>query len=108
MGFAPLSIPVESHELAEQLHGRRFAYLITVSDDRSHVVALVPEVNGAVLEFASTGNTTRRDIAVNDRVTIVWSPSETSEYSLIADGRAVVNGERVSVTVERAVLHRPA
>jgi hypothetical protein len=41
-------------------------------------------------------------------VTVVWPPGETSEYSLIADGRAAVKGERVSVTVEGAVLHRPA
>lgn len=108
MGFAPLSIPVEPTELAQQLHGRRFAYLITVNENRSHVVALVPSVSGSVLVFGSTGRTTRRDVEVNPRVTVVWPPSESSEYSLIADGEATVAGEGVSITVERAVLHRPA
>ena len=108
MGFAPLSIPVEPNELAQQLHDRRFAYLITVTDNRSHVVALVPEVNGAVLGFTTSGKTTRRDIDANSRVTIVWPPSESSEYSLIADGDATVHGDEVRVVVGRAVLHRPA
>lgn len=108
MGFAPLSIPVEPNDIAQQLHDRRFAYVITVNGDRSHVVALVPEVNGAVLDFSFTGKTTRRDIGVNARVTVVWPPSDSSEYSLIADGQGSVDGERVSVVVERAVLHRPA
>lgn len=103
-----MSIPVEPDEIAQQLLGRRFAYLITVNEGNSHVVALVPQVIGAILDFESTGKTTRRDIGVNARVTVVWPPSENSEYSLIADGRGSVDGDRVSVVVERAVLHRPA
>lgn len=108
MGFAPLSVPVEPNELAQQLRDRRFAYLITVSEERSHVVALVPEVNGARVSFAAAGNTTRRDIEVNSRVTVVWPPSSLSEFSLIADGEATLSADGVSITVERAVLHRPA
>lgn len=108
MGFAPLSIPVAPAELAQHLDGRRFVYLISVADSRSHVVALVPDVDDERVTFASAGNTTRRDIANNPVVTLVWPPSESSEYSLVADGRAVVDGDGVRVTVEKAVLHRPA
>jgi len=108
VGIAPLSIPVEPHDIGQQLHDRPFSYLITVCDGRSHVVALVPEVDGAVLRFVSTGKTSRRDVEANPFVTVVWPPSETSEYSLIADGRATVNGEGLSIVVGRAVLHRPA
>ena len=39
-------------------------------------------------------------------ISLLWAPFEGGGFSLIVDGRAVVDGEEVRVTAERAILHR--
>jgi hypothetical protein len=42
----------------------------------------------------------------------VWAPTgadvENRDYSIIADGSAIVDGDVVAITVINAVFHRPA
>lgn len=107
-----MSIPVSPAALSAHLEGREFAYLVTNSQSRSHVVALVPRVSSGAIVFERTGRTSRHDIETNRNVTVVWPPSsqpgEHSDYTLIADGRGEVRGESVVVAIDSAVLHRAA
>jgi hypothetical protein len=39
---------------------------------------------------------------------MLWAPVEDGGFSLIVDGRASVDGERVVLRPEKAILHRQA
>ena len=114
MGDAPLSIKIEPTLIGEHLAGREFVYLITNSNERSHVVALRLELTNNIARFANTGRTPLANVAANSSVTLTWPPCdatqthEHSKYSLVADGIAVVEGDEVLVTITNAVFHRPA
>ena len=114
MGDSPLSIKVEPHQIEAQLAGRDFVYLITNNHERSHVVALRPEVNANTLRFVNTGRTPIANVALNSAVTLTWPPCDSTQthehakYSLVADGAATVEGETLVVAITTAVLHRPA
>ena len=107
-----MSIRVEPAEIADQLARRPYAFVLTNSDDRVHVVALRPQVNGATLEFDRIGRSSATDIERNPLVTILWpgseGPDEYDLYSLIADGRGEIVGGVLRVVIAKAVLHRPA
>ena len=114
MGDAPLSIKVEPTLIGEHVAGREFVYLITHNGERSHVVALRPDLNNDIARFANTGRTPLANVAANSSVTLTWPPCDStqthehSKYSLVADGIAVVEGDEVLVTITNAVFHRPA
>jgi hypothetical protein len=57
---------------------------------------------------AEGGNRTRANAAARPLVSIVWAPIEALGYSLIVDGDAAVDGESLTITPTRAVLHRSA
>ena len=114
MGDSPLSVKVEPTLIGEYLAGREFVYLITNSNERSHVVALRPEMLNDIARFSNTGRTPLANVAANSLVTLTWPPCdqlqshEHSKYSLIADGLATVDDDELVVTITNAVLHRPA
>jgi len=109
-----LSIKVEPTLIGEHVAGREFVYLITHNGERSHVVALRPDLNNDIARFANTGRTPLANVAANSSVTLTWPPCDStqthehSKYSLVADGIAVVEGDEVLVTITNAVFHRPA
>jgi hypothetical protein len=103
-----VSVPVDLERLADEV--RRFggaAFVLTTGEDsRPHAVH-VPVVLGAdgVLS-AEGGNRTRTNAAARPLVSVVWAPLEALGYSLIVDGDARVDGESLTITPTRAVLHR--
>ena len=109
-----MSVKVEPSQIDAQLVGREFVYLITNNHERSHVVALRPEVAANILRFVNTGRTPLANVALNSAVTLTWPPCDATQnhehakYSVVADGVAVIEGETLVVTVTTAVLHRPA
>lgn len=104
-----MSHVVPLNSLAEELSDRSFAYLLTVADDgRPHAVAVVPQLDGTDLHIDGTGRRTRANVTERPAVSLVWPPSDATGHSLIVDGAAVVDGERVIVLPDHAVLHRPA
>jgi hypothetical protein len=109
-----LSVKVEPHEIGEHLAGREFVYLITNSNERSHVVALRPVMLNDTARFSNTGRTPLANVAANSSVTLTWPPCDSSQshehvkYSLVADGVATVDDDELVVTITTAVLHRPA
>ena len=82
------------------------AYVLTVDDaGRPHAVHLpVAWRDGAVT--ASVGKTTAANAAARPSICLLWSPTEAGGYSLLVDGSASVEGDRLSVEPSRAILHR--
>lgn len=104
-----MSVKVDLDELAGALADFTFAYLITVGDDfRAHTVAVDPVLTSGGFGVDRVGNSTRRNVEAHPDVTLVWPPSQPGGYTLIADGRAELTGDGVTVVPARAVLHRPA
>ena len=109
-----MSVKVEPTLIGEHLAGREFVYLITHNGERSHVVALRPDLKNDIARFSNTGRTPLANVAANSSVTLTWPPCDStqthehSKYSLVADGVATVEGEELLVTITNAVFHRPA
>ena len=104
-----MSVKVDLDQLADALTDFTFAYLITVGDDyRSHTVAVAPVLRDGVIDVGSIGNTTRKNVARHDGVTLVWPPSQPGGYTLIVDGVGRPTDDALTVEPTRAVLHRPA
>jgi hypothetical protein len=104
-----MSVKVDLDRLAESLADFTFAYLITVGDDyRAHTVAVEPVLTDGVIGVGSIGNSTRKNLAQHDGVTLVWPPSQPGGHTLIVDGRGEPADDTVKVVPSRAVLHRPA
>lgn len=103
-----MSIKVDIDELAGALADFSYAYLITVgADHRAHAIAVQPVLAGAVFDLGTPGATTARNLGQHSAVTLVWPPRDPGGYTLIVDGTGAV-GASLTVTPQRAVLHRPA
>lgn len=109
-----MSVKVEPTLIGEHVAGREFVYLITHNGERSHVVALRPDLNNDIARFSNTGRTPLANVAANSSVTLTWPPCDATQshehakYSLVADGVATVEGDELLVTITNAVFHRPA
>jgi hypothetical protein len=102
-----MSVQVRLAELAEQLERFRFAYLATVgADQRCHLVAVRPTLEGSALLVPEPGRTTRRNLALHPGVSLVWPPADPTGHSLIVDGDGALRDGVMVVSPTRAVLHR--
>lgn len=105
-----MSVPVELAKLRESIV--RFgplAYLVTSgADSRPHVVSVhVGWEEGGRLT-ARAGKRTAQNASERPLVCLLWSPVDEEGFSLIVDGTAAVDEDRVVVRPEPAVLHRQA
>ena len=106
--LARVSIAVAPEDLADAVARMGPAYLLTLGDrPRPHVGSVHAEVVGGVVRVREVGRTALGDVAGQDAVTLLWAPLDPGGYSLIVDGTATVEGDRVDVVADRAVLHRP-
>ncbi|MCA0243781.1 MAG: hypothetical protein LCI02_23345 [Proteobacteria bacterium] len=105
-----MSIAVELHDLGQALARYRFAYLLTSSAEGAapHAVAVAVRWEDGALLIDGAGRRTRDNAQQRPAVGLVWPPADAADYSLIVDGRAAVDGERLRIAPTRAVLHRPA
>jgi hypothetical protein len=104
-----MSIDVSPRRLADTLTTYHFAYLLTVGDnDRAHVVAVRPTLANDTLLISDPGIKTSANLAAHPVVTLVWPPTDPSDYSLIVDGDGSMQDAKLAITPTRAVLHRPA
>jgi len=104
-----MSVKVDLAQLAGALADFTFAYLVTVGDDyRAHTVAVEPVLTDGVIGVGPIGNSTRKNVAHHDTVTLVWPPREPGGYTLIVDGRGRPTDDELKVVPSRAVLHRRA
>jgi hypothetical protein len=106
-----IPVPLERLRAALQERGEK-AYLLTVSDDgRPHAVHGSVRWEGERLAIEvgrrSAANATARQV-----VSLLYPVRTDGDYSLIVDGSAVLasdqNGDRLLITPNKAVLHRPA
>lgn len=84
------------------------AFLVTVAGDgRPHLVSVQVTWDGRVLS-TSVGATSAANAVARPEVSLLWPAPDDSDYALIVDGTATVDGEDRLVTVApaRAVLHR--
>ena len=105
-----MSVKVDLDRLADELADYAYAYLITVGDDyHAHTVAVEPVLADGVIDVSSIGNSTRKNLASHDGVTLVWPPRDPGGYSLIVDGRGEpTDTDALKIVPSRAVLHRKA
>ncbi len=103
-----MSIPVPLNELGATLAAYPWGYLVTVSDDmRPHSLAVPTRFEGGSLRVTA-GRSSLHNIVARPEVMMVFPHPTASEYSLIVDGTASVDGGEVMLITGHAVLHRPA
>ena len=104
-----MSIDVAMDELGAVIEARGTdAYLVTVRDDRPHVVAVGVAVRGELLVVAP-GRRTAANVQAHPKVTLLWPATpQDPAHSLLVDGTAQVSddGEWLEVAPTSAVLHR--
>jgi hypothetical protein len=106
---AVMSIKGMQPQLAETLTRYRFAYLVTIEDGaRTHVVPVHPALADDTLLVRGLGRKTQAHITAHRAVTLVWPPTDPSDYSVIVDGVGSLRDDELTVAPTRAVLHRPA
>ena len=84
------------------------AYLITVREDRPHVVAVSVAWQGEALVVAP-GRRTSANLESHPKVTLLWPmTADHPEHSLLVDGTARMSpdGEWLEISPTDAVLHR--
>jgi hypothetical protein len=101
-----VSVPVSLEALRDEVAASgAVAFLLTVSGGSSpHAVSADVRWDDDVL-VVDAGRTTSTNVAAAPSVTVLW-PRSGEDYSLIVDGSAVVDGDVVRITPQRAILHR--
>jgi len=103
-----MSIPVPLDELESRLAHFPWAYLVTVRDDgRAQALAVPTRIAHHAL-VATVGGGAAHNATARPQVTMLFPGPSGSEMSLIVDGTAEVDGDRIAITPTWAVLHRPA
>lgn len=109
-----MSVPVAIEELGDAI--ARYgpvAYLLTTSDDlRPHATHVVVELDGSTLR-CGVGRRSARNGLERTAVSVLWSPNEAGDYSLIVDGDISIEGTpgedaTAAISVTHAILHRTA
>jgi hypothetical protein len=104
-----MSLDVSLQRLADTVTRYHFAYLLTVGDNRrAHVVAVHPTLTNDTLVIEDPGRKTHVNLSAHPLITLVWPPTDPSDYSLIVDGAGSMQNGKLVITPTRAVLHRPA
>ena len=104
-----MSIPVALERLQAAVEERGgHAYLLTVSDGgRPHAVHCPVRWEGGIL-VADVGRRSAANASVRPSVSLLFPVRGDADDSLIVDGTAAVEGQRLLLTPTGAVLHRPA
>jgi hypothetical protein len=103
-----MSIPVPLDELESRIEGFPWGYLVTVRDDgRTQALAVPTRLVDGVL-VATVGKGAASNASARPQVTLLFPGATGEALSLIVDGQARVDGDRIEVTPTWAVLHRPA
>ena len=104
-----MSVPVDLEKLRESVE--RFGalpYLLsTGADGRPHAVS-VHVAWDADRIVTRAGRRTVANAAERPAVSLLWAPVSDDGFSLIVDGSATVEEDRISVRPTTAVLHRQA
>jgi hypothetical protein len=103
-----VSVEVALDGLRDEIRSRgAHAYVVTVSSGGPHVVSAVTEWDGDRLACGA-GTRTAANVNASAAVALLWPSADLPGYSLIVDGDAAVDGDRLVIRPTRAVLHRTA
>lgn len=104
-----MSVKVSPAELAEKAneYGDSAFVVTTKADGTSHITHQLVEVADGVVRCPA-GKGTLAAVAERPAVVLLWPPTSSDGWSLIADGIATVQEGGLSIEVTGAVLHRPA
>jgi hypothetical protein len=103
-----MSIAVPLDDLEAKLADYPWGYLVTVRDDgRPQSLAVPTQIIDGVL-VALVGQRAALNATARPNVTMLFPGPTGHDLSLIVDGDALVDGDRIEVTPTWAVLHRPA
>ncbi|HEX5266104.1 MAG TPA: hypothetical protein VFW24_04975 [Acidimicrobiales bacterium] len=104
-----MSVPVDLEKLRDSVE--RFgalAYLLTTgADGRPHAVSVHMEWDAGRL-VTRAGRRTVANAADRPSVSLLWPPVSDDGFSLIVDGSASVDSDRMAIRPTTAVLHRQA
>ncbi|WP_426574954.1 pyridoxamine 5'-phosphate oxidase family protein [Aquihabitans sp. McL0605] len=104
-----MSIDVRLEDLAGAMEERGpEAYLVTVRDDRPHVVAVSVAAREDVL-VVGAGRRTAMNIEDHPLATLLWPVTDVHpKHTLLVDGTAALSedGEWLLITPTSAILHR--
>jgi hypothetical protein len=103
-----MTIPVSIEQLPQALPRFASATLITKADPYVKLLTVDPQVEGGAVVVEGIHNSTRENVARDPHVTLVWQPLVRHGWTLIVDGTGQVRGDRLIVTLESGMLHRPS
>jgi hypothetical protein len=103
-----MSIAVPMDELESKLADYPWGYLVTVRDDGRPQSLAVPTLIVDGVLVATVGQRAAENAQARPNVTMLFPGPSGTDYSLIVDGDALVEGDRIEVTPTWAVMHRPA
>jgi hypothetical protein len=103
-----MSIAVPLDELEARLADFPWGYLVTVRDDGRAQSLAVPTAYADGALIATVGRGAAQNATARPNVTLLFPGPTGREMSLIVDGDAEVDGDRIVITPTWAVMHRPA
>lgn len=105
-----VSTKVDLADLPAEIVGRGpAAFLTTMGEQRPHIVSVAVVDDGSGVVSVSAGRSTARNVAERPGVTLLWPfDAEHPGFSLLVDGTGTLtdNGERLTIEVTGAILHR--
>ncbi len=104
-----MSKAVDLDQLADVLGEYPFAFLVSVAEDASpHVLSVLPRFESGTLVVEGVGRHTQTNVGATGRATLVWPPTDPTDFSLIVDGAATCDGSTLHIEPTSGIYHRPA
>ena len=107
-----MSHAVDPHDLARTAapYGTTPFLLYSSTDGAARVNHVVADVDGLTVRVRGFGRGVVRRVNEGAALSLLWPPTGEETFSLIADGSGSVidDGETLVISIDAAVLHRPA
>lgn len=104
-----MSIPVPRESLEAVMATYGSALLITLPEGTwPRVLTVDPQMDGDSVLITSLHPMFPPIMEAESRVTVAWPATQRHGYTLILDGHATPSDDSVRITLDHAVLHRPA
>ncbi len=102
-----MSIPISPAQLKDVLARFGSASLITKADPHVKILTVDVLVESGAVIVEEIRESTRANIAADPHVTLIWQTRTRHGWTLIVDGIARLDGDRLRITMESGMLHRP-
>ncbi|MFT0848328.1 pyridoxamine 5'-phosphate oxidase family protein [Actinomycetaceae bacterium L2_0104] len=102
-----MSIPVSPAQMDEVLARFESASLITKSSPHVKILTVDPAMDDGTLFIENVTGSTLANVAADPHVTLIWQQHVHHGWTLIVDGTAHVEGDRLRISMDSGMLHRP-